>query len=750
MYGRLFNLKKIKKESLIFILEVLLMLAICFLHSLSAGHYVDFWPINGTFQKFNPVRRFLSGQIPYRDFQDYLGLGHLYAGTIMTLIFGGDYQGSLVAFTFLSFVGLASLSLMVGMAVFKRKEIAVTLTNIILLMLLIKPLPFVNGIAGTGDILEALQYALGAGNSARYIRGMILPISCFLIVKVIDIISARKRLAKGKKEVFSYIGVGLVAGFAFGWSNDYGISCWVCLGVMAFWISICRTRKFLISLKMTLIEIVSSLAGIFISVEIFTAGHFTEWMRSTFGTGGYQAWYFNSSKSYYLYNVEFTYIMLIQAGFAVLYLWKLFTAKGSRDAIKRYGILAFANMTGFCAVNEYKILSGGGSREVALAVLFLTILFQILYSFRHFLDKLQFEKIIYTGTVLAGMAWCVSSTKDEMIFSLFEEKGGVYVEALGGNLTERGQDLLDTDTFLNGEDFFATYASAQEVVSDTFQPSGTDYIIHVLGDKQRRDYLESFQNGDFRYAATMKESLTNWEFWVERANWFFYRELYENWHPVYANSYELYWERNNKPGENTLTDGFEIMVIDVDDTTKKIVVLCDQQVNGMADVYIDYAVKKNNRRSSKLLIQTELQVVNTGTMYAGDIYYESNYLRNTSAEYIPVPVINGYGEIEIKSCPTKNTYLQLNSISCDRIYTVASDFLEVTSIAETEDNTSIIVIPYTQKNMDATNGAVAVLYNGIEAEIQEITQEDSVIYITVSGKLQKTQNNILKLIKEKG
>lgn len=171
----------------------------------------------------------------------------------------------------------------------------------------------------------------------------------------------------------------------------------------------------------------------------------------------------------------------------------------------------------------------------------------------------------------------------------------------------------------------------------------------------------------------------------------------------------------------------------------------------MADVYIDYAVKKNNRRSSKLLIQTELQVVNTGTVYAsGGEDFESNYLRNTSAEYIPVPVVNGYGEIEIKSCPTKNTYLQLNSISCDRIYTVASDFLEVTSIAETEDNASIIVIPYTQKNMDATNGAVAVLYNGIEAEMQEITQEDSVIYITVSGKIQKTQSNILKLVKEKG
>lgn len=51
---------------------------------------------------------------------------------------------------------------------------------------------------------------------------------------------------------------------------------------------------------------------------------------------------------------------------------------------------------------------------------------------------------------------------------------------------------MDTDTFLDGEEFFATYASAQEVVSDTFQPSGTDYIIHVLGDEQRYDYIEAF------------------------------------------------------------------------------------------------------------------------------------------------------------------------------------------------------------------------------------------------------------------
>lgn len=64
------------------------MIAICVLHALPAGYYADFYPINGTFQNFNPVRRLLNGQIPYSDFTDYLGIGHLYLGSFATIIFG--------------------------------------------------------------------------------------------------------------------------------------------------------------------------------------------------------------------------------------------------------------------------------------------------------------------------------------------------------------------------------------------------------------------------------------------------------------------------------------------------------------------------------------------------------------------------------------------------------------------------------------------------------------------------------------
>lgn len=63
------------KNTLIIAIQIIILILICLLHSLEAAHYVNFYPMNGTFQNYNPVRRLLSGQIPYKDFNTYLGLG---------------------------------------------------------------------------------------------------------------------------------------------------------------------------------------------------------------------------------------------------------------------------------------------------------------------------------------------------------------------------------------------------------------------------------------------------------------------------------------------------------------------------------------------------------------------------------------------------------------------------------------------------------------------------------------------------
>lgn len=727
-------MEKSNKKAWIFAIEIAGVVSICLLHALYAGHYVDFSPINGTFQNFNPVRRMLDGQVPYKDFQDYLGLGHLYTGTIFTALFGKDYQSSLIAFSFLTLFCTALMAVMIGNAVFKKKEISLLFTNIFLLLLIIQPLVFRYMLAGTEDVLEALNRTLSPGNSARFVRGMIIPITYFLLLlgnRGYLYLSEKRPKIKEKKNIVAVCGVSLVSGFAFVWSNDYGISAWLCLAIMTFFVILFRQKKLFQALTGVMIEIGLSVLAIFLFAELFTMGHVSNWFHSVMGTGGYQAWYYNSEKSFYLYDIDISFLMLLQAFLCIAYLLKMLQYSASKSAILRYGVPAYANMVGFCAANEYKLLSGEPNREVVLTVLFISVFFESC-RFIWLFVKVHNRKIILAGTFLAGFSWILSTTKNEFIFYKIADRDGIYFEQLGGNMTTFAQDILSTTEFLKGENFFATYASAQEVVEEKYQPSGIDYIIHVLGDDARKDYLEAFKKKNFRYVATIEENYTAYGYWIKSANWFFYRELYEEWHPVYTNSYETYWERNEEDGNHVMTNNCSVNVIDIDHATKKIVVQTDSPVNGVAEVNIDYAVKKGTGKNAKLLFQTMMKVENSGIIYttAEDAAsWECNYLRPASKEYIPVTIVDGYGEVTLTSCPKRDTNLELYEANCSKVFTVEFEYTRVYGVTDNEDQ-SVIYVRKDSKTEKMLEGVRDIIMGGKRYPVSEV-QSDAAYYCIV-------------------
>ena len=736
--GRYFSLK-LSKERRAFIFQALLMVVICILHALPAGHYADFYPINGTFQNFNPIRRLLSGQIPYSDFTDYLGLGHLYTGSIITAIIGGDYQGSLIAFSFLTFFAVGITSYVIGKSVLKGEGVtALCITNLLLLMLLIQPLFFINSSAMTVEIKEALNYALGTGNSARFVRGLILPIVISFFYLCCGIEWKHKRLiSQSLSGYIGDIGIGVLAGFSFCWSNDYGISSWLCLAIMLFIVRFSQNRKFRYALLHLLIEVTTSFASLFFFVELLTWGNFAEWFQSIFGTGGYQRWYYNSSKSHYLYDVDFSFIMLLQAMIAIVYLWFVFKERGSMAAVKRYGIPAFANITAFCAVNEYRILSGEDSREVALTVLFLTVFFEV----SNFLWEYSNKRIKLGLTILSvtiGIAWVGSTLKDELIFAFATEKNGSYNEALGGYVTARNEDMELATKFLNGKNFWATYASGQEVVEKKFQPSGVDYIIHVLGDRQRNNYMQKFNAGGFQYVSTIQKEFTDWEYWVERANWFFYRELYQNWHPVFANQYQVYWEKN-QDNDNTITDGISLEIVNEGESKVRLIVRTVEPIDGIADVFIDYNVRKKKNALSPLMIQSVLLVKNTGLISASNDFYESNYLRNKSSEYIPIPVINGYGETLLTASPERSASLELKYAECKAIYTSMLKNLQTMSLTDNNwdngvhRNGNILLLAYDAAVLSRLKKAESIGTFETQFPIEKVEYDGEFIRVHVDG-----------------
>ena len=715
------SLFKPKKETWVLLGGVILFFAICMVHALSAGSYADFYPMNGTFQNYNPVRRLFDGQIPYSDFQDYLGLGHLYIGSFITWLLGGSYTASLVAFSFLAFVSFAAISFTIGKAIFKKATTAIMATNAVLLMVLIQPFVFSSLLGIAPEIASSVLGSLSTGNSARFLRGGALPVSILLFCLVSYIFEKHQlnRFLVGWKEhVIPSAISGCIGGMIFVWSNDYGISCWVCLALMVFWVTLSKTRSIKAVLLAVITELVTSIVSICVVVEILTFGNLFNWIHSTFGTGSYQHWYYNSSaKSFYIFNIDWSYFVLLQGGLALVYLWKIFKDRASIESVKRYGVLAYANITSFCAVNEYKLLSGGYSREFALSVLFVTVLFETVNLTRFF--KTNASKVFSIVVSTLGVAWCISCLASELSANVVG-KVGVYIEEMGGYVQTYPEDLLATKEFLNGEEFFATYASAQELVCNTFQPAGIDYIIHVLGDKTKADYLETFNNGTFKYAATLKDTtkvdFSHWEFWVQRANWFFYRELHRNWHPVYSNQYEMYWERNEDSANAPTPFTGDISVVDIDSSRKKIMITTDPNVNGIADVYLDYSVEKDDSLLSKLTLHSFLNVQNTGELLDAACY-ESNNLAESGQEYIPIPIVNGYGETILTSYPDRSTFLNLYDVNCNEIYTTYYKYIEVLNITNS-DGGVYMTIPQ------------CGLYERILSNSNTIQMEDTLFTIT--------------------
>ena len=65
---------------------------------------------------------------------------------------------------------------------------------------------------------------------------------------------------------------------------------------------------------------------------------------------------------------------------------------------------------------------------------------------------------------------------------------------------------------------------------------------------------------------------------------------------------------------------------------------------------------------------------NVGTVYADEPWYEINFLRSSGGEYIPVPLVNGHGEILLNSLPEESTYLELYDFSCSTLYPVTFNY----------------------------------------------------------------------------
>ena len=565
---------------------------------------VDFMPTNGDFQSYNAFRRTLAGQIPYKDFANYLGIGALLVN-LPLLIFHNTFAGSLFVTHFTVCI-LFMTSIFVVMYLCTHKKLF-SVTVALLFPKLVSG-KFLTLIPGLGYLVD-LDFGLLAlpNNSLRMVRTF-LP---FLIILVF--FAFMKRYAKKRGEPFVLLChlldlrfVGAAAffiGFCMVWSNDFGFACigsafliYLILLFTQYW------GRMKLTVKPLLCYLGFTVLGCFASVAVFTLGNIKSFLRFTAGVAGYQYWYFGTAAGdkinsvlEYLQNTRLVFFTLLFLAIMVFCLVLLLRKKATNATIA----LVFIELSVYLGALIYIYGSGGYHFQEALESYTMLILaggaawlFFWLVGGRAapFLKKLALAlcavvAVGYTGYMAASGALQLRDLK-------YGPKEWYYVDALEG-YTRYAEPLNEQAAIVGDEPFFSTYATALDLMKGQFQPTGCDYIIHALGDEQREEYIKAFEQGNYRFVQGINMDTWIWEYWIVRSNWDFYQLLYRDYDRVYRDSNWYIWEKRDTP--NVLSNvNITVKTEKLSDQTTAITVTSDTTVECTASLHLNYTSAYEN------------------------------------------------------------------------------------------------------------------------------------------------------------
>ena len=581
-------------ENIILVIALISVASIIFFHALNYGLNVEYRPYNGDFQTFNPLRRIFAGELPGRDFNPYLGLGSTYLNALVTYLFGGDFSASKFSTYLLSvtlhFLVLVNLFFFSGLRL-NRAIIAAGLPlitifldvqKIVPIWEIIEPsnsnlslrsfLPFLT----TSLILLLFKFCRKYPYCFYSLSGCLIGIqpfwsndygipSCLTLIAVI-IFDLIKQKQGGKLLKFIWLLLSIFIAFTLGvfiltggypanWLKDNFGGVAVDQFWYFFWLNETNNNKifalsdillnpffycYFTATALLIIEIlfkeykIKSLLLIYVTLTAMGSGI----LSSVGGT---------ISARYYLTSIL---ISLFIFPLAIVFLVKLiqdlrnYTINGDNDA--RLSLLVpyisrFNGRRAWWLLSGVKINQPQGHRATTRDCPYIwTVKYLLILALA----------IYYPVVSIIG----IINTQNFVLFPS-ENKGFFWVEELGGWLPKLWQKSIfiarKIEQELQSEPpthrILSTYSSGMDVVAGSFNPTGVDYIIHALGDTARANYLHNFQETKPRYITTLREDFTQWETWIRRTNWWFYRDFFNYYQPIAATFYNIIWQRLEKP-----------------------------------------------------------------------------------------------------------------------------------------------------------------------------------------------------------
>lgn len=740
-----------KKEDIFFVLFCVIT-AIIFASYRSVNG--DFVAYNGDFQNYNIFRRLIAGQVQYKDFVNYLGNGMVFINLPLVYLFG-TFGDSVFITNFTTSV-LYSLILYISLyTVLQDRKKAYVISG---MMAIASFIVLHMGFHGTFyyNYIYNVVYMGELGHSMRTTRAF-LP---FMLVGIIYIVKTKIKCDSLLIDIFQTcrlrIAVYFVLGMLTVWSNDYGYSCVVCIFVIMLLVNLFGRSVFPVRalaickpLLACVTAMISTIAGMLSSVAIITHGNIMEYFSITLGISQYQFWYYGNHYDKYLTfsdifsDRKYVFLTVVFFLHAVFFLVQVILDQINDDKICRL----FLHSTCYCASLVYVVGSGAhnyASLELVNYILIFGLLGKIILSkirlsyTAAILKKNQFS--FYLVAMLLMYCISINIIRKNISYENKEAIAGLNTySTIGAGLDQCAADIGD-------ETIFSTYAGALETVNGVFQPTGTDYIIHVLGDKQRDEYIDNFVQGEYKYASTLKNEYTIWEYWSSRVNWYFYRELYLRYRPVKETNYSIIWERSDR--ENVLETDVDLKWEYINNSTCKIdIALPDYEEGAYVDLEIKYRTVWTQDRLRKGGMRKVLCVQDGGEQYNG---YGSNscyYLKeNTNSSFIPIYVRNGRGYAYISSYPISCTKLEGVEISVKNVLRAPDFPLHVTNY--TDDHRSISTDSVAQNGtllkFDHTESAATILENagqiranGETGIVNDVWKDGNYIYVSLENTIRR-------------
>lgn len=735
----------------------LYIIVICIANGLHNLHNANFYPMNGTYQNYNPWRRIMVGEVPFKDFVSLYGLGQIYTGAFLTFLFGGSYATSMVVADFLSLFCTAVLFFTVQYLISRKALRSISITAILTsLIAVVRPSLFSKMPTA---VVEMIQLALN-NNNARMLRAVV--VSVIPLLGMIAVKLWRKRHPNALDEEFDAAFARICGGTAITgilWENCMGVC--ICAGISFLWFitvihNYHRKMKYVGYLCFNY-----CMTGILffgaILVLLTREGAF-HYIRSAFSMGEGFFWYNNNGPMIiHLSDINLNVWVIICFGLMVFSVYKMLKTEDKMIQISSM----YASSIFFCAVFAnflYNWSSGGTRRDVLMPAIIGSICALLSEASdwvrnewgENFPERIYRKacKLCSVGGILIFSSCLAFVVKlDEDAVRITKERG-VFFDGLGGYIdvsprSRWGASAEDVEIGLKtvkGGSLWSTFSTAVDVLTDTYHPSGFDYMEYALGRDQQEHYLTSFRDSKASFVQTMNPEFNPWDVWDKGQNAYFWEELYKGYVPFTRNSTSIYWRKTSKE-DMEFQPEIKIDVEKEDTSTVMITASTNVKEPFVAFIEVEYECDKDRHLSTGLLRKMlEIEDVSYRSLHRDieDMQF-GWYLPWAGTRVLPVTVYNGAGSLRLSVYQAKEVSLNVGNILVKASYRTPYQYIFCDDISENgfvhgvSEQASQIIIPNTYCNHVILDSVKCIrTYDGVICQVTQMEEKGNSIYLTLS------------------